>query len=206
MAERPILMSPDMVLATLDNRKTMTRRAVKFPAGFTAESVCKIDFHSIRGPDSWAFNGTGVLNNETLKRFHKGIKCPYGQPGDVLWVRESFRVSSAHDSLPMAQVPAGDSVEYAVDRELILAGKTRPSIFMPRWASRIFLEVTAVRVERLQDISYADALREGFPDGKPGALAEFQGYWDRLAKPGQRWEDNPWAWAITFKRLEDYHG
>ncbi|GAB6036188.1 phage-like protein [Fundidesulfovibrio butyratiphilus] len=202
MAKRPIPLRPDEVRGILNNRKTMTRRVVKFPAGFMAESVRKVDFHSIWGPDSWVFNGTGVLNNETLKGFHKGLQCPYGQPGDVLWVREAFGEATRRAEI----TPTGDIIEptytayRATDPEANVE-KWRPSIHMPRWAARIFLEVQEVRVERLQDISEEGAKAEGF-----STRVEFFDYWDSLAKHGPHVKDNPWVWPITFKRLEDYHG
>lgn len=191
MAEYSILMAPDEVRALLDDRKTETRRLVEPQPNVV---------HSIHEDAS-------ITTNLIFRRGGQRIKCPYGKPGDVLWVRENFRVSSAHDGLPMADVPPSDSVEYAVDQERVLTGRARLSVFMPRWAARIFLEVQEVRMERLQDISEEDARAEGIEwDARMFPMAYyFKEYWNRLAKPGQRWEDNPCLWVVKFKKLEGYN-
>lgn len=186
MKEKPILFSAPMVLAILEGRKTMTRRTVKV------------------NPDD------------------EGFKiCPYGQVGDRLWVRENYRFSSAHDDLKPSEVPVGDAVEYFADTTTknYLDGKCRPSIFMPRWASRINLLITDIRVERLQDISEEDAVAEGCLNdvvlvkddhGRDidyrGLCAKerFQDLWDSIngKRPGCSWEDNPFLWVVSFKRVE----
>jgi hypothetical protein len=146
---------------------------------------------------------------------------PYGIPGDRLWVRETWRVSSAHDNLPPSRIPRSTTVEYLADGPGMLEGKTRPSIFMPRWASRITLEVTGVMVQRLQDISEADAQAEGIAElplqaGQPGAwwsadptqpalhgrtpVDAFRLLWESIYGQGS-WSDNPMVWAISFQLI-----
>ena len=135
-----------------------------------------------------------------------GIKCPHGQPGDQLWVRETwmaFEEDRIHYRADYAFDPKGDEE----------AGITwRPSIFMPRWASRIQLEITDVRVQRVNDISELDAIDEGAGatptahlewDGEPYEYRKrFHELWDTInAKRGFGWDKNPWVWAITFKRI-----
>lgn len=153
-----------------------------------------------------------------------GLPCPYGEPGDRLWVRETWAPRDSEAFL-RHEVEA-DKLFYRADdeRHLLTDGRWRPSIHMPRWASRITLEVASVRVERVQDITDADALAEGvtnygddsqFPPGfsmstraarKWRPRREFRDLWDSIngKRPGCAWSDNPWVWAVTFKviRLE----
>lgn len=160
MKERPILFKGDMVNAILDGRKTQTRRVIK-PQPFAQPE--KSDDEPI-----WEVYAGDELSGT--------IKCPYGQPGDRLWVRETWRQFDASDECDHLDFPCGcprtgDPVYRAThdDGE----SKWKPSIFMPRWASRITLEITDVRVERLQDISEEDAKAEGaqhFPE-LPGKSA-----------------------------------
>ncbi len=149
------------------------------------------------------------------------VCCPYGNPGDCQWVQEAWRVSSAHDDLPPSQLPKSLTVEYLADGPGMLDGKTRHSIHMPRWASRITLEVTGVRVQRLQDISEADARAEGIAElprqaGQPGAwwsadptqpalhgrtpVDAFRLLWESIYGQGS-WSDNPVVWAVLFKLI-----
>jgi hypothetical protein len=143
--------------------------------------------------------------------------CPHGGIGDRLWVRETFRFASGLDGKSPAKVAeACDAANYSrpwapIRYEADLAtinrrslpdfggdwGKARVSIHMPRWVSRIMLEITEVRVERLQDISEADKLAEGATEAMP-----FGTVWRKLhTNPGERWEDSPWVWVIGFRRL-----
>ena len=201
MAERPILMAPDMVRATLDGTKTMTRRLMKsqpFTGHGLADYKDDLGYPSSRGR-VWA----GFYHpRESGYQSPVYFKCPYGQPGDVLWVRETWVEVPYPAPGPKCRMVGDRGVTYRVDwKGNPSAYLWRPSIHMPRWAARIFLEVTDVRVERLQDISEEDARAEGF-----STRVEFFDYWDSLAKDGQCVEDNPWVWPITYKRLEDYHG
>lgn len=134
------------------------------------------------------------------------LRWPYGHPGDRLWVRETWRHQASPHTVTSCRYRADETPEN--DHY-----QWRPSIFMPRWASRITLEVTGVRVERLQEISEADALAEGFPlpggpmrvNGKLGTgvffdpLMAFRAYWHELNAKRCPWESNPWVWVVTFE-------
>jgi hypothetical protein len=140
--------------------------------------------------------------------------CPYGQPGDRLWVRETWMASGFDASVMENQYITykADDFERHITRpcSTLWAQKVwRPSIFMPRWASRIFLEVTAIRIERVQDITGEDIEREGidFPDGlsveRVGErFRPFMDLWDSInLVHGYGWDADPWVWAIEFKRV-----
>jgi hypothetical protein len=174
MKERPILFGGPMVRAILDGSKTQTRRVAK-------------EFDEMPNLD-------GIL-----QRFPRQNGCPYGTPGDRLWVRETW----AHER-DGTGCPDDTGVLYrATDPGWDDEGtglRWRPSIFMPRIASRILLEITDVRVQRLQEISEEDARAEGC---EPFACPRdrFQGLWDTIHGSGA-WHANPWAWAITFRRIQ----
>lgn len=196
MKERPILFSAPMVRAILSGTKTQTRRAVKLTAnGHVKEPGGHRRWHPA-DPDAW-------------------LACPYSQPGDRLWVRETFRRD-------LDRLHSRKLIEYAADDEVRDAGPSaafdfpdigwRPSIHMPRWASRITLEITGVRVERLQDLSEADAQAEGCslecmtPTGDDSGSAIYGpgGYlalWESINGAGS-WAVNPWVWVVDFKRIE----
>ena len=120
---------------------------------------------------------------------------PYGKPGDRLWVRETWHDASS--SLHSCALYRADGIDLHWD-------KWTPSIHMPRWASRITLEITSVRVERLQDISEADAQAEGITSAEclecDGFVNAFSKLWEQINGPGS-WDANPWVWAIEFRRL-----
>lgn len=190
MKERPIRFnSDDEVRAVLDGRKTMTRSPVVWPAW--AHDV-EVDNHGeVFGCD---------CDGDWLP-----LSCPYGEPGDRLWVRETWR------EVGSTQMSDGSIPEWGrVDEVVYKASDTwrgpwRPSIHMPRWACRITLEVVRVRVERVQDITPADAMAEGIEtlSGIPtvNAVADFAALWDLVyAKRGYRWNVNPWVWVVEFKR------
>ena len=203
MKERPILFSAPMVRAILDGRKTVTRRIVK------ARDLEWMDVHQgLREPDN-------------------AERCPYGQPGgDRLYVRETWAAPHAYDHLPPRLIPQDARIHYAAteDRGGLL---WRPSIHMPRWASRITLEVTGVLVERLQDISEKDAQAEGIertedffgcpcwrvygePDGADvvapdDPIGSYRSLWESINGPGS-WEANPWVWVVSFRRLDAKEG
>ena len=167
MKERPIIMSTSMVSAILEGRKTMTRR------------VCQ---------------GQRELSNVYDFQLDR---CPYGVPGDRLWVRETWRNSSHYDGTPCVCYKAdnmcqcGKPAKVGVDAPYVT---WRPSIHMYKSWARIWLEIIAVRVERLQEITETDAMAEGLQ-------GYFRAYWDSLnAKRGYPWESNPWVWVISFKR------
>ena len=170
---KPILFSAEMVRAIQDLRKTQTRR------------VIKID----DAPENWKISiaGTSIVRTEPYD-----VKLPRYEAGDILWVRETWGV-------PISL--AGDIIYKAdfVDRKAPLADgeKWRPSIFMPREAARIFLGVTNVRVERLQDITDADILAEGFK-----CREDFIVFWNILnEKRGHGWNKNDWVYAYTFEKI-----
>lgn len=202
MKERPILFSGAMVRAIMDGRKTMTRRVVKGP-------VCKI-FEGV--PHKWK----GPCDAQP-------IRCPYGQPGDRLWVRETFHNSRGDNSMPTYY--QADQYRWGPADPQYHNGPWKPSIFMPRWASRITLEVTGVRAERLREITEADARAEGAEstnlrfggcknptNAKPGNCPEgcncfnarenFAGLWDGInGERGYGWDVNPRVWVVEFRRV-----
>ncbi|HHG5178105.1 TPA: hypothetical protein ACPWJ6_004254 [Pseudomonas aeruginosa] len=190
--ERPILFNDQMVRAILEGRKTVTRRAVK-DTGFYAIDA------AIHG------NEVALREREALS-----TRCPYGQPGDRLWVREAWA------QINVAQAPGETWVVYReCDNRTDYGGPWKPSIHMRRRDSRILLEITAVRVERLQDISEEQALAEGVR-GEPcdharqacsdigcwgdTAKGAFGFLWEQLNGAGA-WQANPWVWVVEFKRV-----
>ncbi len=210
MIERPILFSAPMVRAILDGRKTQTRR------------VCK-GARELSGAHDWPIDS-----------------CPYGRVGDRLWVRETWRTVRKLDGKTPTRIadmareagyePWGP-VEYVCDGERINwepfmpdePGKKRVSLHMPRWASRLTLEVTGIRVERLQEISAYDVVAEGVDLGEhkcgceicrltsalctatqSSLMLEWIRLWDGIngKRPGCSLEANPWVWVVAFKRVE----
>lgn len=201
MTEKPILFSGPMVKAILDGRKTMTRRVLK-PQPIWS--------------DGGSINDGGGQMDYIEPHWAREPKLAYA-PGDLLWVRETWaeaceldendkpatdmRTYYRADGEPFSRYLDPDTDEW---REGI---KWRPSIFMPRWASRISLRVTAVKVERLQDISEDDAKAEGSPLGMiyeretPTHHAGFRDLWNSINGPGA-WEANPWCAAYSFERVK----
>ncbi|SEI16987.1 hypothetical protein [Pseudomonas asplenii] len=193
--ERPILFSGPMVRAILDGDKAVTRRAVKMTDLLQA----------CLEPQE------GELK---LKAAHK--LCPLGRPGDRLWVREAWAADAQVDLIAPRELSLGEPILYPADGAIrqtgcamISRGKIRPSIHMPRWISRIQLEITDVRVERLQDITKQQALAEGVMsaerdidrDGNDYSPVElFGGLWVMINGMGS-WNANPWVWVIEFKRV-----
>lgn len=250
--ERPILMNGEMVRAVLDGGKTQTRRVVKHIINTTLGDCIK--------------DVDGLLSRLDIAPKNWEV-CPYGHPGDRLWVRETWRIGAwseddgevaidymadKHSRREWLQVPDADDFEkywlqccddcekagVKTDEEGKYhweAGQSpcriRPSIFMPRWASRIALEITTVRVERLQDISDEDAKYEGLKgitkdgklvkygipdrDGYPGTdntgwpweewrvnpVKAYRKLWESINGPGS-WDANPWVWVIEFKQID----
>lgn len=161
MKERPILMSAPMVLATLDDRKTITRRICKAKTQAQADRIGHAIMLDMMGKD----NGT----HERAE--WEAIGCPYGKPGDRLWVKETWRTDIEYDPYPPTKIDGEASVIWTADGQHRLNhdhakgthkwGRTRVSIHMPRWASRITLEIVSTRVERLWDISPNNCWAEG---------------------------------------------
>ncbi len=199
MKERPILFSAPMVRALLAGTKTQTRRPVKTQACILGE-----EFPGPRGADG--FSRAYLMHRECDRKAMLDLS-PYGQPGDRLWVREAWRAALAYELTPPRDIPPGTPIAYQADGAGTLphinVGKLRPGMFMPRWASRITLEITEVRVERLQDISEADAAAEGVTtDPACPAYDAYAALWDEINGAGA-WEANPWVWAVSFKRIQE---
>lgn len=210
--ERPILSSAPMARAILDGRKTQTRRVIKPQP---VEGVYKGD--GITPTYSWKdrINTVRPIWPDVMAQF-----SPYGKAGDRLWVRETWQINHVnYDRGPIpkmapADIRLPDDILYRADGEFseqfeIDEGDSawRPSIFMPRWASRITLEITDVRVERVQEITHRDALAEGvaYDLSKDGGapVPQFQRLWDDInAKRGYGWDMNPWVWIVTFKLVQ----
>lgn len=206
--ERPILMSAEMVRAVIDGRKTQTRRIVKlirhpsWSGGFY-----------VKRPNSGCMVGIQTLVEGGFK--DAGYFSPFGCPGDRLWVRETWTEAlfSAFDAPPKHPKPGRQFVGalYKADNPAThRVSKWKPSIHMPRWASRITLEITEVRVERLWDISEEDAKSEGVMPclneiGEPricGHYLAFYDLWNSIY--GQRgWDKNEWVWVVSFKVVQN---
>jgi len=205
MKERPILFNADMVRAVLDGRKTQTRR------------VMKVQPHA--GVRNSPFVKSGIEDGHG-----KELVYPFGEVGDRLWVRETFRVHSRATDVATLVYKASEQQSWTQQTHRVpiekcnkpaVVDKWTPSIHMPRWASRITLEITGVRVERLWDITEDDAKAEGCTFEalrfKPGtreveemghtAVYQFGGLWQSIYG-ADSWQANPWVWAIEFKRVE----
>jgi hypothetical protein len=175
-----------MVRAILNGSKTQTRRVVKLKP-----------WHSLQEREDGTLWPWMHDNDRDCDHW---LPCPYGQPGDRLWVRETF-AEGIH------QMADANHWAYAADRfgtQQRLSDRWKPSIHMPRSASRITLEITIVRVERLQDISEADAMAEGVNAGKYLGLERanaraFSELWESINGPDS-WAANPWVWVIEFRR------
>ena len=178
--ERPIIFSSPMVRAILDGRKTQTRRLVK------PQPKIILAVHS----------DASITTERIFRSGDQRIHCPYGQPGDRLWVRETFSLSG-NGYFFRADVPQPETVKYSWN----------PSIHMPRWASRITLEIINIRVERLQEISEKDANAEGvgtlFKYGMPAgrSIDCFHALWDSINAKRAPWASNPFVWVIEFKLI-----
>lgn len=201
--ERPILFSAPMVRAILAGTKTQTRRIVKPQPPADCTTVYR---PFAQEPNNWQ----GACADDLIGWYGK---CPYGVPGDRLWGRESWQAWTEFNNVPPREVPPTSRVNYLADGN-VWDAKKRPSMFMPRWASRITLEVTGARCERLQDISEADAIAEGAfqenggwwgfdIDGETGDGTPQEAYsslWDTINGNGS-WEANPWVWCVEFRMI-----
>lgn len=218
--ERGILFSAPMVRAILDGKKTQTRRLYKPAKGFPYED--------------------GEITPTSQDKWIEWGPCPYGAKGDRIWVREAWQPTFsdgpagrqpyiAFKADPPIKFPNygfvpgswkdGSAEKYCeMIYEMCGNQKWRPSIHMPRWASRITLEIVSVKVERLQDISEADAIAEGIDIRVSGILQMFRDYsgpgevfgthpiisyaslWESINGPGS-WDANPWVWVIEFRKV-----
>lgn len=223
MAERPILFSAPMIRALLAGKKTQTRRIIK-PQPPGVYSVIRWT----RSGRIWYPHAPGSVSGLP------GARCAYGEPGDRLWVREAWALlvdPGASETWDL-QIPERRSTQQNTqlghiptpiyrangERPDVLRAhgqpmRWRPGIHMPRWASRINLEITGVKVERLQDISEEDILAEGItvplvaemtgiPWGDiPDLFTAWRLVWTHINGP-ESWEANPYVWALTFKLIE----
>jgi hypothetical protein len=197
--ERPILFSGPMVRAILDGWKTQTRRVVKPQPPREAGLGLAVNTYS--EPDYYQalfFRGPTVES----PGMGEPVRCPYGKPDDRLWVRETFATRHPYD---LEEEHLTYRADYLGLSEGILSAGWgwKPSIFMPRWASRITLEVTNVRVERLQDISEEDCQAEGIEEvaGSDDFRAMYKVLWDSINGKKYPWASNPWAWVVEFNKL-----
>ncbi len=238
MKERPILFSGPMVLALLRevDPKGQTRRGIDKLTGLGRRftKITELQPSNSVGYD-WIFRDrNAVWNDLTHAQLLK--HCPYGQVGDRLWVRENYQLffdtdrdmfngeedEKTGDGYRVGYVATDGIQEFYDCSTEEITDRQKPSIFMYRWASRITLEITEVRVQRLNEISAKDAEAEGVEfigvgHGRrfknyqlPGAdyassIASFWSLWDSIngKRPGAAWADNPWVWAITFKKLSN---
>lgn len=196
MKDRPILFSGPMVRAILEGRKTQTRRIIK-PQPECLQDVQAIQYHLATG-----------------EPFIVGRGFTYGQPGDWLWVKETWRTTGALDHVKPSNIRPGAPIEYNAGghnvngfqgHPLTGMGKWRPSIFMSKWMSRVILEIVSVRAEKLRDISNEDCLKEGMSDATNPELKAnrkwFSELWESINGPFS-WDVNPWVWAVEFKEVK----
>lgn len=213
MKERPILFSAPMVRALLDGSKTQTRRIIK---GQAPEWATFTDEEYADGREF--FMVCGEKEPSGLRPILAAAHCPYGHAGDRLWVRETFSdIYGAGGD----EARRKEEVMYRADGETdpyVIGGRWTPSIHMPRWASRILLEIVSVRVERLQAIGPDDAVEEGIErvrqdddrvcywrdyvtGGKVAVqVGSYRSLWESINGSGS-WDANPWVWVVEFKRV-----
>ncbi len=216
--QRPILFSTQMVQAILEGRKTQTRRTKKL------ESINE-------NPDNWTFfefDGKFFnFQNNANPSIMVGIPCPYGKPGDILWVRESFSRHFIWGTEPLKDwtktIREGKTCIFYKDGSIVggcdkhqREERWKPSIHMPKAAARIWLEITNVRVERLHDISGEDAIAEGIErmptaswwknymnsplPGTSCQIESFKTLWESI-NGKESLDANPWVWVVEFKQI-----
>jgi hypothetical protein len=230
--ERPILFSAPMVRAIQEGRKTVTRRPVK---------VQPFDLSWSRRDHRFEYTAGRAENGDEIDGFYAystrsggewSAKFPYGQPGDRLWVREAWTADAQVDAVAPRDLSQGEPIRYPSDGairqtgcSMITPGRTRPSIHMPRWVSRILLEITAVRVERLREgegetanesryvaegihrIHHGDGAYYFHPfnsDPGPGNWCDPFDAWRELwvsINGADSWNSNPWVWVVEFKQV-----
>ncbi|MGC6386534.1 hypothetical protein ACMV8I_02570 [Ewingella sp. S1.OA.A_B6] len=210
MKERPILFNAEMIQAILSGRKTQTRRVIKLPL-IDKNMECELAGNELAGEVK-----AGDYRN-----------CLLGQPGDQFWVREAFRVHSRATDVATLVYKASERNSWTEQTHRVPVSacdkpvspeRWTPSIHMPRWASRIQLEITNVGVQRLQDISSDDAVREGicqlpasgrycinpgdqyFGGASHSAKEVYSWLWESIYGEGS-WQANTWVWVIEFKHL-----
>jgi hypothetical protein len=209
--ERPILFSAPIVRALLDGSKTQTRRIVQ---PHRADDAFVLLDHG----DGWWPYRSEDGESANVDNMEYAFNCPYGKPGDRLWVRETWKAHTTFDHLPPRDIPE-THVWYLADDGYKAESRTRVSMHMPRWASRILLEIVSVRVERLNDCSATDAVAEGIRRLGPGferwhpdpadvdhtgstqdPVLAYRGLWESINGAGS-WAANPWVWVVKFKQV-----
>jgi hypothetical protein len=217
VSEHPILFSGAMVRAILAGTKTQTRRLVQ-AQGRLRNGVDDLGKPGIEYLNEWGSWQPWVQNAKTLR-------CPYGVTGDRLWVREAWAPA---DVMYGEEKDTPQTIAYLADRSAVVFDgnlrphavpgydvaqwnwdslRGRPSIHMPRWASRITLEIIDVRIERLQSISEKDAGAEGMGDPPFGTRIEsFETLWGAINAKRAPWSSNPWVWVVAFRLADGAHG
>lgn len=198
MKEHPILFNTEMVRALLDGRKTQTRRIVKPQPEYRENE--SVPGHYGTFFHGWNLDHSAVTIEDIIKY------CPYGQIGDRLWVRETWQSNEEKTKFIYKADYAGNG-GFVCGEDILLGW--RPSIFMPKKACRLFLEIVDIRVERVMDITEEDSLAEGVQPGKSMSMGHihtgkehFWGLWDSINKKrGFGWNINPWVWVVEFKRI-----
>lgn len=220
MKMKPILFSTPMVAAILEGRKTQTRRTVK------PQPDSKATLFSYR-PDQWpkkpwiAKFKFKEIEGAPYYEVTNDYKCPYGKLGDILYVRETWQLTTWEHPTSENYGYIYKASENGREWEQTEEWKWKPSLFMPKEAARIFLRITDIRVERLQDITEEDAIAEGIeyivsdllrgytdystPKGITGVvdspIQSFRTLWQSINGP-ESWTANPWAWCVSFERID----
>ena len=218
--ERPILFSAPMVRAILEGRKTVTRRTMKPQPD--ADATVTVESYNVAVTNRRGYQEAGPeVFGAWWRDGESGCKCPYGKPGDRLWVRETF-IDLRGTGVEHRPDPDGPLQRYAYAADCRPGShsdearkdfglKYKPSIHMPRGACRILLEITDIRVERLQDISDEQAVCEGIAktqhggyhveDGKHYFASPVDSFASLWSSVGGDWSANPWVWVVEFKRV-----
>ncbi|WP_341519807.1 hypothetical protein AABC73_14735 [Pseudomonas sp. G.S.17] len=241
MTERPIIFSAPMVNAILSGKKSVTRRIIKFPLRrLVAKDQAGPGAHYAGGIQQESSDGPPQLDLQSHFAEGPAGLCPYGQPGTTLWLKEAFYAfgrwemhpnkKSGRNDWRFIDMTVGSGLDYGFSEPARYVKTSRddpaptwwlrPSLFMPRRASRVDLEVTEIRIERLRDITDEQARAEGFSPMHDGvhmyfvnhlphpstgmsitAVIAFALYWQRL-HGNDSWNENPWVWVVSFRRLD----
>jgi len=201
MKERPIIFTGDSVCAILEGTKTQTRRPVRFRKPFedpASWGYCAP--HPVRG---WVFvdRAPSPAMWAAMCSVREGLPCPYGEPGDRLWVKETWAYDPDWEGDGVVHYRATHRADATVQ-----GGHWKSARYMPRWAARITLTITGLRVERLREITEADLAAEGFElptahdveDAGAAQRGAFMGAWERINSRRAPWSTNPWVWVVQF--------